>query len=42
LLFVVIRRDGTLRERAGIAYTNLLLSSEGQRLVERAGFVAMR
>jgi ABC-type phosphate transport system substrate-binding protein len=41
-LFVVTRRDGTLDEQAGIAYTNLLLSSEGQQLIERAGFVAIR
>jgi ABC-type phosphate transport system substrate-binding protein len=41
-LFVVTRRDGTLDEQAGIAYTNLLLSSEGQQLIEKAGFVAIR
>lgn len=42
LLFVVIRRDSTPAEQAGVAYVNLLLSEEGQRLVETAGFVAMR
>lgn len=41
-LFVVTRHDGTLDEQAGIAYTNLLLSSEGQQLIEKAGFVAIR
>lgn len=40
-LFVVIRRDGTPDEQAGVAYTNLLLSSEGQQIVEKAGFAAL-
>jgi len=38
-IFVDIRRDGTPNELAGVAYTNLLLSTEGQRLVEKARFV---
>ena len=41
-LFVVVRRDGLLDEQAGVAYTNLLLSVEGQKLIEKAGFVALR
>ncbi|UFP95688.1 substrate-binding domain-containing protein [Gloeobacter morelensis] len=41
-LFVVIRRDGRLDEQAGAAYANLLLSGEGQQLVEKSGFVAIR
>lgn len=41
-LFVVIKRDGRLDEQAGVAYTNLLLSNEGQGLVEQAGFVPIR
>ncbi len=41
-LFVVIRRDGLLDEQAGVAYLNLLLSIEGQQLLEKAGFVAIR
>lgn len=41
-LFVVIKRDGRLDEQAGVAYTNLLLSNEGQGLVEQAGFVPVR
>jgi phosphate transport system substrate-binding protein len=41
-LFIVIRRDGTLDETAGVAYTNLLLSQEGQQFVEKAGFVPIR
>jgi ABC-type phosphate transport system substrate-binding protein len=41
-LFVVIRRDGSLDELAGRAYANLLLSDEGQKIIEKAGFVALR
>jgi len=41
-LFVVIKRDGTLDEQAGEAYVNLILSDEGQQLVEQAGFVPIR
>jgi phosphate transport system substrate-binding protein len=41
-LFVVIRRDGTLDEQAGLAYINFLLSKEGQKLIEKAGFVPIR
>jgi len=41
-LFVIIRRDGKLDEQAGVAYTNLLLSEEGQQLVEQAGLLPFR
>jgi phosphate transport system substrate-binding protein len=41
-LFVVIRRDGKLDEQAGVAYASLLLSDEGQQLVEQAGLVPLR
>jgi phosphate transport system substrate-binding protein len=41
-LFVVVRRDGLLDEQAGIAYANLLLSIEGQRIIDKAGFVSIR
>jgi phosphate transport system substrate-binding protein len=41
-LLVVIRHDGTLDELAGEAYTNLLLSSEGQKIIEKSGFVPIR
>jgi ABC-type phosphate transport system substrate-binding protein len=40
-LFVVIRRDGSLEEKAGVAYTNFLLSANGQQLIEKSGFVAI-
>ena len=41
-LFVIIKRDGKLDEQAGRAYVNLLLTDEGQQLVEQAGFVPIR
>ena len=41
-LFVVIKRDGRLEQEAGIAYANFLLTNEGQRLVNQAGFVPIR
>jgi phosphate transport system substrate-binding protein len=39
--FVVIRRDGSLDERAGVAYANFFLSSEGQKIIETAGLVPL-
>jgi phosphate transport system substrate-binding protein len=41
-LFVVIRRDGTLDEKAGLAYANFLLSADGQKIVGKSGLVAIR
>jgi phosphate transport system substrate-binding protein len=41
-LFVVIRRDGTLDEKAGVAYINFLLSVDGQQIIGKSGFVAIR
>lgn len=38
-LFVIIKRDGRLDEQAGVAYANMILSNEGQELVEKTGFV---
>ncbi len=40
-LFVVIKRDGRLDEQAGVAYANMILSNEGQELVEKIGFVPL-
>lgn len=40
-LFVIIKRDGRMDEQAGVAYTNMMLSNEGQELVEKAGFVPL-
>ncbi|MEM9006065.1 MAG: PstS family phosphate ABC transporter substrate-binding protein [Cyanobacteria bacterium P01_F01_bin.86] len=41
-LFVVIKKDGLNDELAGQAYGNILLSTEGQTLIEEAGFVRIR
>ncbi len=39
--FVVIRRNSSLDEQAGVAYANFLLTQEGQQIVERSGFVPL-
>ncbi len=41
-LFIVIKRDGSLDEQAGVAYANLFLSDEGQKLIKEAGFAPLR
>jgi ABC-type phosphate transport system substrate-binding protein len=41
-LFAIVRRDGTLDEKAGVAYANFLLSADGQKIIEKSGFVAIR
>lgn len=41
-IFVIIREDGELDELAGRAYVNMLLSSEGQKLVDKAGYLPIR
>jgi phosphate transport system substrate-binding protein len=41
-LFVIIRHDGTLDEKAGLAYANFLLSADGQQIVGKSGLVAIR
>jgi len=41
-IFVIIKRDGRLDEQAGVAYANMLLSDEGQKMSEQAGFVPIR
>jgi phosphate transport system substrate-binding protein len=38
---IVIRRDGTTDELAGVAYANLLRSKQGQKIVEQQGFVPL-
>jgi serine/threonine protein kinase len=40
--FIVIRRDGSLDEQAGLAYINLLLSEEGQQITEQVGYAPIR
>ena len=41
-LFVVVREDGQLDQQAGEAYANLLLTQQGQALLQEAGFVPVR
>jgi phosphate transport system substrate-binding protein len=41
-LFIIIKRDGSLDEQAAVAYANLFLSDEGQKLVREAGFAPIR
>jgi phosphate transport system substrate-binding protein len=40
-LFVVIRQDGTPDQLAGKAYIEMLLSNQGQEIVEDSGFVPL-
>ena len=40
-MYVVVRRDGTVEEQAGIAYSNLLLTNQGQQIIKNAGFVPL-
>jgi phosphate transport system substrate-binding protein len=40
-LLVIIKRDGKLDERAGLAYANMLLSDEGQQLISQLGLVPL-
>lgn len=40
-LFIIIKQNGKIDEQAGIAYTNLLSSKQGQQMIEQAGFVTM-
>lgn len=41
-LFVIVKVDESSDESAGRAYVDILLSSEGQALIEEAGFVGIR
>lgn len=41
-LFVIVRDDDTQNEAAGRFYSDVLLSPEGQTLVEQAGFISIR
>jgi phosphate transport system substrate-binding protein len=38
-IYVIIKADGTNRQKAGEAYVKLLKTKQGQELLERAGFV---
>lgn len=41
-LYVVLSYKGTPEYQAGVAYTNLLMSKQGQKIIEQAGFVPLR
>ncbi|WP_017318649.1 substrate-binding domain-containing protein [Mastigocladopsis repens] len=41
-LFIVFRQDNTVDQLAGEAYANMLLSKEGQQIVDKAGFIPLR
>ena len=41
-VFVIVRKDQSLDAEAGRAYVDMVLSDEGQQLVEKAGFVSLR
>jgi serine/threonine protein kinase/ABC-type phosphate transport system substrate-binding protein len=40
-IYVIIKADGTDRQKAGEAYANLLRTKQGQELLEKAGFVSI-
>ena len=41
-LRVIVREDGSIDQKAGEAYANLLLTPQGQYLLEKAGFAPLR
>ncbi|MEM7553411.1 MAG: PstS family phosphate ABC transporter substrate-binding protein [Cyanobacteria bacterium P01_A01_bin.84] len=41
-LFIIVKQNQQLDQRAGEAYANLLLTEEGQKLISEAGFVRIR
>lgn len=41
-LVVIVKQNGEFDQQAGEAYANLLLTSQGQELIEKAGFVRIR
>lgn len=41
-LLVVVKQNGQIDQQAGEAYANLLLTPQGQELIEKAGFVRIR
>ncbi len=38
-LYLIVKENGGIEEEAGIAYASLLLSQEGQRLIQQTGLV---
>lgn len=41
-LFVIVKQNGQIDQQAGEAYASLLLTPQGQELIEKAGFVRIR
>jgi phosphate transport system substrate-binding protein len=41
-LYVAFKQDQGRSQQAGQAYANLLLSDQGQKLLQEAGFVPLR
>ncbi len=41
-LFVIIKRNKSREEKAGVAYTKLLLTDQGKKAIEQAGFIPVR
>lgn len=41
-LFVIVKQNGRMEEQAGEAYADLLLTNQGQELIQQAGFVRIR
>ena len=41
-LFAIIKQDDSIDAQAGESYANLLLTDEGQKCIEKLGFVPMR
>jgi phosphate transport system substrate-binding protein len=41
-LLIIVKRDRKRDEQAGLAYANILLSDEGQQLINRSGLVSLR
>jgi phosphate transport system substrate-binding protein len=41
-LFVIIKQDGQIDQRAGEAYAHLLMTNEGQELLAKAGVIRIR
>jgi phosphate transport system substrate-binding protein len=40
-VFVIIRLDNSIDQQAGEAYAELLLTDEGQKLIQKAGFIPL-
>ncbi|HAZ48906.1 MAG TPA: phosphate ABC transporter substrate-binding protein [Cyanobacteria bacterium UBA11369] len=41
-LFVAVKKNNQIDQQAGEAYANLLLTEQGQKMIEKAGFVRIR